>query len=297
MVRTFILLILTGWLFTYTASAQIQRSNIFLFDMKQVSDTTFEFSNPRYLTNFNPNGYNNHPAFMSNEELYFSSQLPTENQPDLYVLDLEKQTKTRVTRTAEGEYSPFRAPDYYSFSAIRQEINGRDTLLRLWQFPLDRLTNGRPVFKYITGIGYYYWINSYRIAVFRLGEPNALEIADTGSDRVVDKVATDVGRCIRTLPNGNLLYVQKSDLENWKLVQYNPYNRQRTPLIDVVPGAEDFTVLPNGTILMGRGSRIFKFHPQRDKEWLQIADLRYYEIDDITRLAVSNDYKIAIVAD
>src|SRR5690606_9853788 len=103
--------------------------------------------NPQFLTNFNANGYNNHPVFFSDNELYISAQSPLDAQPDLYLLDIDRKTKTRVTSTPSGEFSPARMPDFYNFSAIRQEIAGRDTVLRLWQFPIDRLTNGKPVFK------------------------------------------------------------------------------------------------------------------------------------------------------
>ena len=295
MARILFSLLVLLW-FTLPAQAQLQRSNIYLFDLKQVSDSVFQFTKPRFLTDFNADGYNNHPAFFSNKELYFSCQLPSMAQPDLYVFDLEKRTKTRVTRTAEGEFSPFRMPDYYSFSAIRQEFSGRDTLLRLWQFPMDRLSNGRPVFKYLNGIGYYYWLNSSQVAIFKVETPNSLGIADTRTDQL-NTIATDVGRCIRTLPNGNLLYVKKSNYEPWKLIQLNPYNKQSIPITETVPGAEDFTVLTDGTILMGKGSKLFKFHPRKDQAWLEIADLRFYEIQNITRLAVSDDNKIAIVAD
>ena len=45
------------------ALAQLPKSNIYMFDMAQATDSTYEFSNPRYLTLFNQYGYNNHPSF------------------------------------------------------------------------------------------------------------------------------------------------------------------------------------------------------------------------------------------
>ncbi len=284
-------LLLTTGLF-----AQLTPSNIYLFNLKQVNDSVFEFHKPRYLTFFNPNGYNDHPSFFNNDELYISSQTPSDLQPDLYLLNLEDTTKTRVTNTAEGEYSPFRMPDYYNFSAVRMEINGRDTALRLWQFPIDRLGNGRPVFKYIDDIGYYYWLNSYQVAVFKVDEPNNLSIIDVRSDNI-RTLATNVGRCIRKMPNGNLLYLKKDKYEPWRLIQYSRYNGRHDPVIEARPGSEDFAVLNNGVILMGEGSKIFKFDPLKDEDWIEITDLRYYDIRNITRMAISPDNKIAIVSE
>ncbi len=279
--------------------AQTPRSNVFLFDVRKASDTLYKLTKPRFLTAFNARGYNNQPAFFSNNELYITVQMYGDDQTDLYVLDLDKKTKTKVTETPDGEFSPARVPDYYSFSAIRQEINGRDTLLRLWQFPLDRLTNGKPVFKYLKDIGYYHWLDAQRVAVFGLDKGNYLAICNTQTDDV-SPFATNVGRCFMRMPNGNLAYIQKSQAGDWLLME-KFLNRSggsdSKKIINTLPGCEDFTVLPDGTFLMGRGSKLYKFDRYSDQDWEEIADLRYYNIRNITRLAVSSDYKLALVAD
>lgn len=290
---------LLAWCLCWVASlpAQLPSSNIYLFDMT-AGDQSFRFSNPRYLTNFNPAGYNNQPAFISDNELFITVQLPSMAQPDIYALDLEEKTKTRVTRTPAGEYSPQRMPDYYNFSAVRQEIANRDTVLRLWQFPLNRLTNGRPLFRYLTGMGYYAWLDSRRLALFIVDNPSYLALASTDQDEVTP-IATNVGRCFQRMPNGNLAYVQKAEFGPWYIMEKNVYRSADEPrqLVATLPNSEDFVVLPSGVFLMGKGSKIYSFDPLRDSDWRELVDLRFYEINNISRLAVSNDYKIAIVAD
>ncbi len=278
--------------------AQLPQSNIFLFDIQQKSDTNFTFSNPRYLTSFNSNGYNNQPHFFSNNELYISSQMPQQAQPDLYVLDLKNKTRVRVTNTPEGEFSPQRTPDFYTFSAVRQEIVGQDTFIRLWRFPTDRLANGSPVFKYLNGIGYYTWLNSRQLGLFMVDNPSYLAIADVNSDEVIP-IARNVGRCFTKLPNGNLAYVQKNEFGGWVIMERNLFRSDARPrqVINTLSDSEDFVVLPNGTFIMGRGSKLFKFDPKRDREWLEIVDLRFYDIRNISRLAISQDMQLAIVAD
>ncbi|MDX1939984.1 MAG: hypothetical protein SFU99_05485 [Saprospiraceae bacterium] len=283
-------------------SAQItQKSNVYLFDLNQYDDTTFQLSKPRYLTAFNANGYNNHPAFFNEDTLLLSVQMPGDQQPELYLFDLRNNAKTRVTQTTAGEYSPFSMEDGFRFSAVRQEYGRADTTLRLWEFPIDRLNDGRPVFKYFDNIGYYYWINSGLVAVFLVGNPNQLAIADTRTDKLTP-VATNVGRCFRTLPNGNLAFVQKSTYESWKLRQKKWYgsaaNEQPEDIADTVSGAEDFVVLPDGSFIMGKGTRLFHLNPKsKDRTWREIADLRFYSINNISRLALSNDMKLVLVAD
>lgn len=280
-------------------SAQLPKSNIYMFNLRQLSDSVFQFNEPKYLTQFNANGYNNQPSFFSNEELYISAQLPSMQQPELYLLNLKNGTKLRVTETMEGEFSPARMPDYYSFSAIRQEYLEQDTLIRLWQFPIDRLTNGRPVFKYLRGIGYYEWINSKEVAVFVVDNPNYLALANVDTDDLVP-LATNVGRCIKRLPNGNLAFVQKTDFGTWQIKELSLYRRSSVApqtVISALPGSEDFIVLPDGTFVMGKGSKLYKFNRFRDEDWVEMVDLRFYNINNISRLALSPDMKLAIVAD
>jgi len=273
-----------------------QASNIYLFDLNHPADSVFDFRNPRFLTSFNTRGYNNHPWFFEEDVLYISSQRPGEQQPEIYRLNVRDSTVARVTSTAEGEYSPMRMPDYYNFSAVRMEFVGRDTLIRLWQFPMDRITNGRPIFKYMNNIGYYCWVNSQQVACFLIGDMPKLVIGDVRTDQFTE-IDRNVGRCIRQLPSGNLMYVQKTSFGVWQLVEYNPYNQQKNIITNTLPEVEDFGVLSDGTILMGSGSKLYKFNPRRDTEWREIADFRFYNIDNITRIAVSRLNKIAIVGD
>ncbi len=281
-----------------TAEAQLPTSNVYMFDLTQTSDSTFEFSKPRYLTAFNPNGYNNQPVFLNNNEIYLTVQMPTMRQPDIYALDLQRKTRRRVTKTASGEYSPKRAPDTYKFTAVRQEINGPDTTLRLWEFPVDQLSEGRPIFRYVTDIGYYSWLDSRRLALFIVSNPNYLGLATTDSDRVIP-IATTVGRCFQRLPNGNLAYVQKNDFRPWVIMEKNLYREELQPqiVVNTLPNCEDFVVLPDGTFLMASGSKIYKYNKLRDADWREIVDFSYYRLGNITRMALSPDLKLAVVAE
>ena len=128
---------------TFAQSTPLPKSNIYLFKVEQKDDGTLSFLQPRFLTAFNPNGYNNTPSFFSDTELYISSKEPNAVQADLYKLDLEQETKLQVTATPETELAPERMPGFYDFSAVRIEKDGRNDIFRLWQFPVDQLTNGK----------------------------------------------------------------------------------------------------------------------------------------------------------
>ncbi|HHH49361.1 MAG TPA: hypothetical protein ENK52_00085, partial [Saprospiraceae bacterium] len=52
--------------------AQLPSTNLYSFKMNQVTDSLFIFSQPKFLTAFNQQGYNNQPKFINNEEIYFT---------------------------------------------------------------------------------------------------------------------------------------------------------------------------------------------------------------------------------
>ncbi len=278
--------------------AQLPKSNIYVFDLTYEGDSIV-LTKPKFLTYFNENSYNNHPYFVNNEELFISAKLPYDAQPDVYQLNLTTNERLRVTATSEGEYSPRKMPDYYNFSAVRMEFHEQDTFLRLWQFPIDRSNNGQPVFRDIANIGYYEWLTSRDLLLFRVGAPNQLVKADVYSQDM-EVIATNPGRCFRNLGNGRVLFVQKSPQGN-TIMQYNTRSYGSSSNVqEVAPtltNSEDFAVLYNGTLLMARGSEIFSFRPGTDESWQPFVDLRAYNITNISRIELSpNSSRIAIVA-
>jgi hypothetical protein len=59
------------------------------------------------------------------------------------------------------------------------------------------------------------------------------------------------------------------------------------PLVAPIPEREDFAVLNDGTLLMASGSRLFKFKPDADTDWVLISDFSEYQIHQITRIEVN----------
>ncbi len=288
--RVLILLLALG----LSTFAPGQRSNIYLFDIHQEEGGKVSLTDPRFLTAFNAQGYNTDPSFFSPNELYIAARLASAIQTDIYRLDLTKFTKTQVTATPESEYAPARMPEMYNFSAIRREKDGRDSVLRLWQFPVDQLTNGKPIFKYLSGVEEYFWLNSRDIVIYKGGDPTTLSIMDTNNDKI-ETIATNVGRTFARLPNGNLAFVQKSRYDDWKLMEKNLYRPKEVPrpIIETLPGAEHFAVLPDGTFLMAKGSKLYKYNKFSDDNWKEAADLRFYEIRNISKLVIGPERAIS----
>lgn len=289
----FVLLVIAG---LQPLNAQLPNTHVYAFDIA-VGDSTVKFSNPLFLTAFNRTGYNNQPYWMDRNKLLLSVQLPEMEQPDVFSFDLTARTQTRLTRTRSGEYSPKALGDGRRFSAVRQEYTGRDTILRLWEFPANLSNNGRPVFKYIAGIGYYEWLNSSQLALFLVGAPNTLALASADTDNP-RTLANNVGRCFKRLPNGNLAYVSK-ETPSWSIVEQNLYRLNDPPRVitSTIQGSEDFAILNDGSYLMAGGSKIYRFDPIRAPRWVEVTDLRFYGIRNITRLETNGFGRIALVGE
>ena len=286
--------LLTTIVFSINIKAQdIPVSKVYAFTMKKANDTTYNFSNPRYLTAFNPNGYNNQPSFVGENVLYLTVQMPDTAQTDLYALDLETMQKTRITATIESEYSPTAMLDLVNFSAVRVEADEQGTQ-RLWKFPLDRTSMGEPAFKHIPGVGYHCWVNQYKAALFIVGEPTQLVLANTLTGSTV-QLMDNIGRGMQRLPGDNLAFIHKPIGQNWMLKEIDTYTYRAKDIVPTLPNSEDFIYLEDGTFLMGNGSKLYKFRKYSDQNWIEIADFKYYGIRNITRLAVSGNGTIAIV--
>ena len=275
-----------------TLSAQdLPTTNIYLFDFQQGSDSIFALSNPRFLTADNARGYNNQPAFVGNNRLLITAATPGQTQPDIYELDLTTNRKTRITRTPDGEYSPTPMPNGYQFSAVRVEMDGKNTQ-RLWKFPLDRSDNGRPVFDVLRDVGYHAWLDRNRVAMFIVSDPNYLVVADA-TDGTRRDLAVNIGRSLQLTPQGNLLYVDKATPNTWFLKELDRETLQARTLGTTVSGSEDLAVLPDGSILMAKNAKLYRMRRGTDY-FGEIADFSRFGLTNIKRLTVRGN-RIVVV--
>lgn len=238
-------------------------------------------------------GYDNQPHFTPDGQSVLYTSIREDGQADTYRFDLASGSLTRVTRTSESEYSPTIMPTGTSFSAVRVES---DSTQRLWQFDLD----GRPlglVLEDVKPVGYHAWATESTVALYVLGPPSTLRMADllTGRSEII---AESIGRSLHAVPGRRAIsYVQQTpDAESW-IVELDLETMERERLVRTVPGNEFHAWTPGGTLLMGSGSRLYQWTRGQGDEWVEVADLGSAGITGITRLAVSpNGDRIAIVA-
>ena len=280
---------------TLLFAQKLPHHDVLLFAVAKTGDGSYGLSAPSFLTAFNPSGYNNQPQFFGASEIYLTTQSPDDTtQTDITALDLGSRARTRVTSTPEAEYSPTPMPDGRRFSCVRVEADG---VQRLWSFPLDRSDAGRVVFPKIKGVGYHCWLSDTLAAMFIVGEgdgPHTLVLAGLRGQKPV-KIATNIGRSLHQLPDGRLAFVQKATDQTWFVKAYDPRKQASDILLKTLPGSEDFAVLPDGTLLMGMGSKLYQHKTGQAQDWLEIADLARFGVASITRLAVGPGGRLAVV--
>lgn len=228
-------------------------------------------------------GYDNQPYWDGSSILFTSIR---DGQADIY--RYTPDSTTRITSTTESEYSPSITPDGHGISVVRVE---RDSTQRLWRFSLE---GGAPslLLQNIKPVGYYAWLDSSRVAVYVLGSPDTLEIADIGSG-TARVVTTDIGRSLQRVPGGSRVSFVRHEGDHWVLrtASATPGRSGAFEIATVatLPDSAEYVAWRSATeIYTAAGSRIFLLRlPART--WQVVADLKDQGITRITRLAVSPD--------
>jgi len=240
-------------------------------------------------------GYDNQPSFTDDARGVFFTSVRDDAQADIYRYDLGTKRTTRVTTTApESEYSATPIDGGSAISVVRVE---RDSAQRLWRFPLD---GGAPtvILERVRPVGYYAWADDHTLALFVLGSPNTLQLADTRTGNS-DTIATNIGRSLHRIPGTHRVsFVRKAGPTEWWIESLDPASRDTARLVRLPEGIEDYAWLPDGSILCGRESTLLRWSGMAGDEWRQIADLSTAGVKGITRLAVNpRGDRIVFVAD
>jgi Tol biopolymer transport system component len=279
------------------AFAQLPETDIFIADIKYIGGN-ISFSKPINITN--RKGYDNQPYFMPDGKSLLFVAIPDSTQSDIFKYDFVTKKISAITRSEESEYSPSLSPDGKNISVVRVD---KDKGQRFYNLALNK-TSAAALIKNSDAIGYYCWLNDTFLAMFVLGDAYSLQLLNT---KTAEKkiIASDVGRCMKLSPDKkNLFFVIKQNENEWAIFSMDISTNKITKVIPTLPRSEDYTLLPDGTFLMGKDGRLFSFNPatsnvklQTSNElWKQVADFSS-SLNDFYRITINaKGDKIALVA-
>jgi dipeptidyl aminopeptidase/acylaminoacyl peptidase len=236
-------------------------------------------------------GYDNQPSFTPDSRTLLFTSIREDAQADIYRYDLASQSIARVTNTPESEYSAAVMPGGSRISVIRVE---RDSAQRLWSFALDG-SDPRLVIESLRPVGYHAWVDANTLAMFVLGNPNALVFGDLRTNRM-DTLARGIGRSLSRLPNApGFSFTQTLEAEA-RVRSSTGVGARAVEVTSLPRRVQDLAWLSNGTMLIGFGSTLMTWKPGASA-FGEVADFGAAGITDITRLAVSPDGQwVAFVA-
>jgi hypothetical protein len=263
-------------------------TEIYLAPLK-VMNGALELGTPVNITNHA--GYDNQPFFTADGGSVLFTSMRAGQQTDIYRYDIAAKRIAQVTKTAESEYSPTITPTG-ALSVIRVERDGQNTQ-RLWQFTADG-RDPKVVLENVKPVGYHAWADDHTLALFVLGQPATLQVADTrtGTARTI---ASDIGRSIQRIPGTSAIreisFVQREregEVLRLAIKKLDVTSGAITPLTPAVNGSReaDTAWTPDGTLLMVKDAVLFSWRGGQ-AGWKEVASLERLSLSGVTRLAVS----------
>ena len=250
-------------------------------------------------------GYDNQPHFRDHDRLLLVSDRDGPGT-DVYGFSVVEGEPVRLTRTPESEYSPRVTPDGTGFSVVRAEEAGGGGVQGLFVYPLVESEDGdepaglddaRRLLPEVDDIGYYAWLNETEVALFRLGDPPSLHLADVETGEV-RHVADDIGPSVQPIPGRDAVsFVDASGQDAWTVRVLEAGSAETTAVAELPLGVAEHAWLSEFNLLMGHEGILYRFPVDREEEWVEMAELGPV-VGNFTRIAVSpHQTRIAVVVE
>ena len=260
-------------------------TEVYLFSLTATSES-YEVSNAQ---NISQNvGYDNQPSFSADGKTLYYTSWQQNDQTDIIAYDLSDGTKQQVSNSDGSEYSPIEMPGGKKVSTIILERDGRQLL---WGYDLKSKKAEILVPEIV--IGYHCWLDKKNLFSFVLGAPPTLQTHNIkkGTSEIIDE---KIGRSLHKIPNQKAISFISKKNKDWAITKYDPKTGSKEVLVATLSGSEDMCWTPAGDVIMGQGNELYFWRPGND--WQVFANLSNFDLEGITRLAVSPDgKKLAVV--
>jgi hypothetical protein len=264
-------------------------TDVFLFDLS-TEKGSFELSNKVNISD--NDGYDNQPSFLDDNTILYAGT--RKGQTDIAKYSINYGSKIWVNHTDGSEYSPLKIPGQNAVSSIRLEKDGAQKLHKY------SLRNGESeVLIEEIIIGYHVWADDNTIVSSVLEDGGLSLYSSSIKDMSHSLIQKNIGRSLHRIPNSDLIsFISKEDENRWEIKSYDLKSGKIEGIMGTLSKSEDMCWLPDGSILMGVDNILYKFKPDVDVDWIEVASLEQFGISNITRLTVNNSgNKLAVVGE
>ena len=281
-------------LFSFSVFAQEPPdTEIFLFDIISENDESLKFENGKNISN--NEGYDNQPSFYSEDILLYSGT--RHGQTDIAAIDLEDSRNFWVSNTEAGsEFSPKRIPGSTDVAAVRLDTTG---LQLLYNYNME--TGNSTVLLPDLVVGYFAFYNQNLLLTAVLADNQLDLVLNDLKQRISKTVVRNIGRSIHKVPEtGSMSYTVVNDENKHDLYLFDLENVEPESffLCTLPEGVSDYAWLDEDRILLGKGDHLYLYDIFGESEWVPIADLSEYNLDNISRIAINESgTKIALAAE
>jgi len=284
MFRTFSLVLLL----VSTALLAQPNTDVYLMDISSATDG-LEITNFKNVSQ-GP-GYDNQPSFAFGWLMYAGT---VNGQTEIMRHEIKSNSTLQYNKsTLGGEYSPQLFPDGISFSAVRLDTTG---LQRLYRY--DSEGNSQNISGDLQ-VAYYAFYKDKALLSSVLSD-NRLDLVLTDLKTAKsDTILENVGRSIHKVPNTNSMsYTAVNEEGNHDVYLLDMSDGESYFVCQLPIGIQDYAWLDDSRIVLGSNAALYMYDTLDNSEWKKVADLKSYDISNITRLAVNQDgTKLALAAD
>ncbi len=288
-----IILIALFSLYFLKSNAQSKTTEIWLLDISKQNEKVVAGTPERLTDN---DYYDNQPCFSKDGGLLWYVSMPDTIQTDIFEYNLRKKLTRQITNTPESEFQPQPIPfEKFKLSVVRIDD---DKAQRFYSIQFDG-SEPEPLMPNEDSVAYYTWMNDTTVGAYMLNGGNGvLHQFDMKPQQSIILMTGGFGRCLARIPGtDNLSYIQKSSDGKYLLMDYKMATEERVPLVEMMPGVEDYCWAPDGKVFAGDKAKLYYIDTTLDEpKWVLVADLAK-TVGTFYRMAMSpKGDKIALVS-
>ncbi len=270
--------------FTYAQGA----SEVYLMDLN-FNEDNFEIKNFRNISN--NKGYNNQPYFSSNNELLYARNNKGQTDIAHYTIDTDSFEWVNKS-TPGGEYSPQSIPNSTDIAAVRLDPDGKQ---RLYRYD----SKGNTVEMYADLEVAYFTFSTKNTLVASVLSNGSLDLKVAHNDSQVYTILKQSGRSIHRIPGTEAIsYSALNEEKNMDIYQLDLESLESFFICQLPIGIQDYAWWEDYKIFIGSGNKLYVYDLYGSGDWQEVVDLSSYNIENITRIAISPDTKhLALVAE